>query len=106
MTARTPGESMRAPLIIARDHAAYPGHFPGFPVLPGAALLDAALEEICRSRAIDLRTLRIASAKFLGMVRPGDELDLEHTAPNGATIRFTILCGGNAVAAGILSHDS
>ena len=51
---------------------------PGFPVLPGAVLLDEVLPVIERQRGIDLTQWQIASAKFLEPVRPGDALRLEH----------------------------
>jgi 3-hydroxyacyl-[acyl-carrier-protein] dehydratase len=90
-------------LHIAADHPAFPGHFPGFPLLPGAVLLDAALREIARARGIDLVQWRVASAKFLQIVRPGAVLTLQHSAPNGPTIRFAILSGTATVASGMLS---
>jgi 3-hydroxymyristoyl/3-hydroxydecanoyl-(acyl carrier protein) dehydratase len=82
---------MHGPLEIPRDHPAFAGHFPRFPILPGAVLLDEALQVIERQRGIDLTQWHIASAKFLHAVRPGDALRLEHAAPDGALIRFTIL---------------
>ena len=90
-------------LRIAADHAAYAGHFPGFPILPGAALLDEALHEIEQSRGIDLARWQVASAKFLGTVRPGDELTLEHSASGNTTIRFVIRSPKGTVAAGTLA---
>lgn len=96
-------DPLRAELSIAPEHAAYAGHFPGFPVLPGAVLLDEALYEIARSRGMDLTHWRLASAKFLGFVRPGDHLRLEHTAQEG-TIRFAITCAGRTIASGVLCH--
>ena len=106
MTRGTPAQEMPRELRIAVDHAAYAGHFPGLPILPGAVLLDEALHEIGRSRSIDLTQWRIASAKFLEPVRPGDELTLEHSAPNAATIRFVIRAASRAVASGMLSHGA
>jgi len=75
---------------IPADHPAFAGHFPQFPVLPGAVLLDAALQIIQRARGIDLTQWKIASAKFLSVVRPGETLCLEHDAPKSGVIRFTI----------------
>ena len=58
--------------------------FPDSPVLPGAVLLDEALQVIERAWRIDLRQWQIASAKFFGAVRPGDALSLEHHRPRAA----------------------
>ncbi len=90
-------------LKISKDHKSYAGHFPGFPILPGAVLLDEALHEIARGRSLDLLDWQVSSVKFLETVGPGASLTLEHTAPNDLTIRFTIRHGSRAVASGSLS---
>jgi len=101
-----PAAAVCTALRIAEDHAAFAGHFPGFPILPGAALLDVVLHEIGRSRAIDLAQWGVASAKFLAIVRPGDDLTLEHSASGDATIRFVIRAADRAVASGLLTARS
>jgi 3-hydroxymyristoyl/3-hydroxydecanoyl-(acyl carrier protein) dehydratase len=103
---RMPASESRSELRIAKDHAAFAGHFPGFPILPGAVLLDEALHEIERSRCIDLTQWRVASAKFLEIVRPGDTLTLHHTAPNDTTISFVVRSTSRAVASGTLTHGA
>jgi len=104
MIAARMDEEAQVVLDVAPDHAAYAGHFPGSPVLPGAVLLDEVLFEIERSRGIDVTQWRITSAKFLGPVHPGDELILQHSAPTAGTIRFTIRSARGPVAAGTLTH--
>ena len=71
---------MQSTLHIAADHPSFAGHFPAFPVLPGAVLLDEMLKAIEQARGIDLKSWRISSAKFLDAVRPRDSLVLEHEA--------------------------
>jgi 3-hydroxyacyl-[acyl-carrier-protein] dehydratase len=93
-------------LEIPRDHPAFAGHFPKFPVLPGAVLLDEALQVIESARGIDLRDWRIASVKFLDAVRPGDALRLEHAAPHSGVIRFTIHAAARLVASGSLARTA
>jgi 3-hydroxyacyl-[acyl-carrier-protein] dehydratase len=95
---------MRSDLQIAADHPAYAGHFPSFPVLPGAVLLDAVLAAIQDERGIDITRWQIVSAKFLAVVRPGDPLAVEHEAPGIGTIRFTIRSHERTVATGTLSQ--
>jgi 3-hydroxymyristoyl/3-hydroxydecanoyl-(acyl carrier protein) dehydratase len=95
---------MHGPLEISRDHPAFAGHFPRFPVLPGAVLLDEALQAIERERGIDLTQWQIASAKFQEAVRPGDALHLEHDAAGSDLIRFTIRAANRTVASGSLSR--
>jgi 3-hydroxymyristoyl/3-hydroxydecanoyl-(acyl carrier protein) dehydratase len=98
--------SMHGPIEIPEDHPAFAGHFPTFPVLPGAVLLDEALQVIQRARGIDLAQWQIASAKFLDVVRPGDTLHLEHDAPHGGLIRFTIRAADRMVASGSLESTA
>jgi acyl-coenzyme A synthetase/AMP-(fatty) acid ligase/3-hydroxymyristoyl/3-hydroxydecanoyl-(acyl carrier protein) dehydratase len=89
---RLANPTMHSPLEVAPDHPSFAGHFPKFPVLPGAVLLDEALQIIERQRGIDMTQWQLASVKFLGLVRPGDALRLEHSiAANSGSIRFTIL---------------
>jgi 3-hydroxyacyl-[acyl-carrier-protein] dehydratase len=95
---------MQCALEIPADHPAYAGHFPNFPVLPGAVLIDEALKIIEQTRGIDLTQWHIASAKFLAPVRPGDRLLVEHEAPAEGMIRFSIRLGSRTVASGALSQ--
>jgi 3-hydroxymyristoyl/3-hydroxydecanoyl-(acyl carrier protein) dehydratase len=91
-----------SPIEVPRDHPSFAGHFPKFPVLPGAALLDEALQVIERAWGIDLLQWHLASAKFLDAVRPGDALSLQHGAPDNGMIRFTIRAANRTVASGSL----
>jgi acyl-coenzyme A synthetase/AMP-(fatty) acid ligase len=97
--------SARTKLRIEEDHPAFAGHFPGFPILPGAALLDLILHEIERIRSIDLTQWTVASAKFLSIVRPGDDLTLEHSSAVDGAIRFVIRGADRAVASGMLTNS-
>ncbi len=97
---------MCCPLAIAADHPAYAGHFPGMPILPGAALLDEALLLIAQHRSLDLRVWRLTSAKFLHPVQPGDRLILEHIAPDASSVRFSVRNAHRSVASGMLSHGA
>ena len=97
---------MHSALEVPRDHPSFAGHFPKFPVLPGAVLLDAALQVIQRERGIDLTQWQIASVKFLDAVRPGDALRLEHSVARCGLIRFTVRVADRTVASGSLSSAS
>ena len=95
---------MHGSIEVPVDHPAFAGHFPKFPVLPGAVLLDEVLQVIQRERRIDLAHWQIVSAKFLAAVRPGDVLRLEHDAANSGLIRFTVRAADRTVASGVLSN--
>jgi 3-hydroxyacyl-[acyl-carrier-protein] dehydratase len=96
---------MQAVLDIPKDHPAYAGHFPAYPVFPGAALLDAALQVIGEAHAIDLREWQLAGAKFLSALRPGETPTLSHEAANANLIRFTVRVADRVVASGSLSRN-
>jgi 3-hydroxyacyl-[acyl-carrier-protein] dehydratase len=74
---------------VPADHPAFAGHFPGMPVLPGAALLDAVLHLLEEDLALDPAQWQITTAKFLQPVRPGDVLVVEHSA-SADVIRFAL----------------
>lgn len=93
---------LQSTLNIAADHPSFAGHFPAFPVLPGAILLDEMLKAIELARGIDLKSWHISSAKFLDAVRPRDSLVLEHEAAAPGSIHFTIRVGDRKVASGAL----
>ena len=87
-------------LLVATQHPAFSGHFPGAPLLPGVVLLDEML------RAVEDDGRRggwsIATAKFLQPVRPGETLTLEHEPLTNGALRFAIRSAGRRVATGTL----
>jgi 3-hydroxymyristoyl/3-hydroxydecanoyl-(acyl carrier protein) dehydratase len=89
------------PLAIAVDHPAFAGHFPGTPVVPGVVLLDEAMFVL--KAATGLAHHRIAWAKFLHPVRPGQALLVRHDIAANGTIRFEITAGAAKVVTGSLS---
>jgi 3-hydroxyacyl-[acyl-carrier-protein] dehydratase len=88
---------------IPVEHPAFAGHFPNFPVLPGAVLLDEILQVIERQCGLDLCRWKIASVKFLDVVRPGDTLRLEQETAQKGLVRFTVRVAERSVASGTLS---
>jgi 3-hydroxyacyl-[acyl-carrier-protein] dehydratase len=96
---------MQSTLDIAAEHPSFSGHFPTFPVFPGALLLDEMLTAIQLARGIDLTSWRVSSVKFLDAVRPRDCLVLEHEATAPGLIHFTIRVDTRKVASGTL-HES
>jgi len=94
--------TMQSALHIAADHPVFAGHFPVFPLVPGAMLVDEVLMAIELAREIDLTSWHVVSVKFLDAVRPGDDLILEHHAPVAGLIHFTIRVEDRKVASGTL----
>ena len=76
----------------------YEGHFPGDPIVPGAALLVAIGDELARQG--ERRVGRLERVRFLGVVRPGDEVELR-VAVDGDRVRFGASLGGVEVLRGV-----
>jgi len=90
-------------LLIATDHPAYAGHFPGQPILPGVVLLDAALHALAGVLGNPAASGQIKSAKFLSPVLPGEALMLHYSASPAGGFRFEIRCGTRTVASGAVA---
>ncbi|NMM25723.1 MAG: AMP-binding protein [Glaciimonas sp.] len=96
------------PLALAADHPVFAGHFPGTPIVPGALLLDLALQAIGQRIGTDLSACQINMVKFLSPVRPGEPLSVRYETPsngmnsgvNSGAIRFDILSAQRTVATG------
>ncbi|MBV8084085.1 MAG: 3-hydroxyacyl-ACP dehydratase FabZ [Chloroflexi bacterium] len=90
------------------------GHFPGFPVLPGAILVEA-LAEVGAVAALGMEAYRGKIAvlagldgwKFRRMARPGDQVRLQaellRLRPNFGKGRLTATISGEIAAEGELS---
>ncbi len=92
-------------LSYPAGHPAFDGHFPGNPIVPGVLLLDAAIHALGESADSDEGVLRVESAKFVGVVRPGDVLAVELQPARGAGAwRFALRHGERMVARGLLER--
>lgn len=95
-----------AQLSFPADHPAFPGHFPGDPMVPGALLLDEALAIICRARGLSYASLHVDSAKFLHPVRPGQELTVRWRDVGPGRLDLSLLAAGRPVATATLSSQA
>ena len=92
-----------AMLEIPADHAAFAGHFPGNPMVPGVVLLDETLRAISSACGVAPSKVTIIAAKFLSAAQPGEPLQLAFEPENDERLRFTIRAPDRIVASGILS---
>ena len=89
--------------VVPPEHPAFPGHFPGRPIVPGVVLLDQALLFAEALLGRPPRAWQIGNAKFLSPVGPAETLVFSlQTTPRGA-IAFTVKSGDRDVASGSLT---
>lgn len=88
--------------VFEPDHPAAQGHFPGNPIIPGAALLSETLRLIESELGHSLLPFEIRSAKFFRPTRPGDRVVIEFTGSAAGEIRFACTVRGSKVLDGQL----
>ena len=69
---------MNINLQIPSDHPSYPDHFPGMTIVPGVVLLELILNACNR---LGFSTTSLNSCKFLKLVQPGQQLQLQVETP-------------------------
>ncbi len=87
-------------LSIPTDHAAFAGHFPGNPIVPGVLLLDEALRSIAVACGVTMAECAIVIAKFASPARPGEDLRLNFAPAGTDRVNFTIRALDRVVAMG------
>jgi 3-hydroxymyristoyl/3-hydroxydecanoyl-(acyl carrier protein) dehydratase len=86
----------------------FSGHFEGFPLLPGVALLALASETLKRQALENGRLLDVlgfSRVRFKHLVLPGEELSISVAAmpsDREAKLDFQIICQGKLVAHGFM----
>ena len=84
-----PGGAPRATIELGPDAPWFRGHFPGQPVLPGAALLAAVRIAAHRILAPSIEITGFAAVRFRNHLRPGDRAELELRVGSDAGFRIT-----------------
>ena len=89
--------SATAMLLASPELAAFEGHFPQAPILPGVVLVDWAVRLGREAFGLSGNLLRMETLKFQQLVRPGTELTAELAwAPGRLDFRFTSVHGVHA----------
>jgi hypothetical protein len=92
------------PLYVPANYAYFEGHFPGYPILPGAAQLsEMVLPCVRRARPGLGRLVRMARVKFQERIKPDELIDVSLTFGQEPTqVDFTLRRGATVCAAGRL----
>jgi 3-hydroxymyristoyl/3-hydroxydecanoyl-(acyl carrier protein) dehydratase len=92
--------------VIADDHPALPGHFPGRPIVPGVVILDRVLDAVEVAHG-PLGALRLPQVKFLRPLLPGqaarvviEPLPSPQTGASASRWRFRVEHAGELLASG------
>jgi 3-hydroxymyristoyl/3-hydroxydecanoyl-(acyl carrier protein) dehydratase len=110
------GAPAPARLVFPPGHPVFAGHFPRYPIIPGALLLDAALLAIATAApaaadvganatpraAPDAAVQHLANIKFFRPAGPNEVLSLTFTRLADGRIPFEWRCGEERIASGTL----
>ncbi|SRR5258706_7722317 len=90
---------MPTSFVIAAEHPALPGHFPGNPVVPGVVLLERVLDAARAELGHEPVVAELKQVKFLTPLKPGEQADvaLEFGGPR---LAFRITRGEQLLAVG------
>lgn len=93
-------------LIIAADHPAFAGHFPGQAIVPGVVLLDAVLHAIVTASGradaeMAVTAWQISAVKFLSPLTPGEAVTIVHEHLD-AVVKFEVLAADRKIVSGSL----
>jgi 3-hydroxyacyl-[acyl-carrier-protein] dehydratase len=78
---------------VPADHPSLPGHFPGYPVVPGVVLLDMAFDLIV-AQLPGMTLAGFAAVKFIASIQPDREVEVRYHPPTGARLGFACVCDG------------
>lgn len=94
----------RRTLTVPADYAYFDGHFPGYPILPGAAQLSELVLPCVREvRPERTRLVEMTRLKFSGRIKPGEEITVELTFSEGTgAIDFVLRRGTTLCSSGTL----
>ncbi len=90
--------------VVGADHPAFPGHFPGQPVLPGVALLAFVMRTLDEQPELRARlgaVPQIGNVKFISPVMPDTALQVL-LQPQGGGVGFEVRRDGDR-AAGVVA---
>jgi len=93
--------------VIAIDHPALAGHFPGDPLVPGVLILDAVVQAAEKWRG-RLRLKSVVSVKFTSTLKPGSVFSINLDDEDHSHIAFECWHDGTRLAFGrlVVEYDT
>ena len=90
-------------IIPARSSRAWPGHFPGAPIVPGVVVLDEVAAALAEWRK-ESRLTGVTSVKFIAPIKPGQSfvIGFDSTNTAGNQVDFCCRLDGRVVVEGRL----
>ena len=95
-------DGCRFEVEVPEQLACWPGHFPGWPVVPGALQLHWVLVLAARWLERPLSLTRIERMKFSSPIGPGQRLDLLLERKPGERVAFRFFDGERLFSSGLL----
>lgn len=92
-------------MIVAANHPALPGHFPGNPVVPGVVLLDEVVVALEQQLGRGVRLTAVPNAKFLSPLLPEQAFSVAITLKQEGSASFTVSAGEIRILTGSLSYE-
>lgn len=92
--------SFERTLTITKDHPALPGHFPGFPVVPGVLVLDEVIETLKQRYGDALVVTGLPAVKLSSPLKPEESLMIAIESEDARTAVFTCRVGSRLIASG------
>lgn len=91
-------------IVVAPDHPAIAGHFPGCPIVPGVLILTEVMGVLRETLGDDFAIVGLPAVKFLSPLKPGEALDIHAVHAGHGILAFTCKSGGRPVAKGKLAY--
>jgi len=93
--------------VIANDHPALPGHFPGNPIVPGVLILDEVVQAAEQWRG-PLRLKSVVSVKFTSALKPGNVFSINLRDEDHSHIAFECWHDDTRLASGrlVVEYDA
>jgi 3-hydroxymyristoyl/3-hydroxydecanoyl-(acyl carrier protein) dehydratase len=92
--------SFERTLMIAKDHPALPGHFPGYTVVPGVLVLDEVIETLKHRYGRALVVTGFPAVKLSSPLKPEEPLMITIESEDAETAAFTCRVGTRLIASG------